>query len=1117
MRHTFAVFVLLVSLIPAVWAQSNTDGAIGGTVTDATGAVVVGAIVTATSNSTNATFTAKTGTTGRFLISSLPPGAYTLMIEAQNFAQYRRDHVAVEVGLVTTADSQLSLAARAQTVTVTSSATPLVNTEQSVFGQNFDQKQLNNLPINARRWSYFALLTPTAVPDGTYGDVSYRGVGYIFDNNTIDGAANTQAFFAEEVGRTRMAYSTSLNSVQEFQVSDSNYSADYGRAVGGVINAVTKSGTNDLHGDLFYYNRDNSVGGAYQPFATGATLEPGSANTYNVVPIKPTDIRQQLGGDAGGPIVKNKLFWYFNFDDQIHHFPIVDIPNQPANFFSAIAVTPPTTAPSGHTFSAATPCANWNATLSGSGAPKGLTPGQVLYCRGLTQAEVSAAQGFLDSTTGRAPRTGDQTIFFPKIDWHPNDNNSLSFSYNRTRWTSPFGVQTSSVVDRAVDSNGNDYVHDDRVVASWTSTLSSSKINELRFIYSRDNEFEFATPALSGEPVSPQTGFSPQIDIDGCGFNPAVTPIATLSCTWYIGAPYYLQRPAYPDEKRFEGAETFTLVKGNHTFKFGVDFAHTNDFVESYAAGDQLGEYNYTYLQDFVTDYVANVDGINGGTLCTSASGGATYYIPCYDDYYQTFGPLSFNVPTFETAAFVQDQWRATSRLTVNLGLRWDHQGFPSPVLPNSALPRTASFPSDDIDFGPRLGLAWDLTGHGTTVLRGGYGMYYGRIPNEQIYEALTLTGSPDSQINATIYPTTGSSNSTGTPTPGEPLYPNIVTTYSPSVGKPNISYFPGDLRLPGAEEFDAVFEHQIAASTMVSASYIGSIGRFLPVGLDTNLPVPTTLAYTISGGPLNGQTVTYPFFEGARPNPNYNKIVQYCTCVTSHYNAFVAQFNRHFANGLQFNFSYTYSHGTDDGASSSAAITSDGPVDPYDLALEEGTSYLNVPNRFVGTLVWQPAYFADASNMLERSLLSNWTISFNQVAQTGTPFNGTVSGNEPSGLGATVSAGGPTGAATSTRAVFLPKDGYTLPPTVNTDLMLARDVRIREKVSLQLSLQAFNLFNHENYTSNTTTAYTVGGTAAAPTLTYNNSFNSNSLLTAANNSVFYGPRQLQLGAKISF
>lgn len=1103
----FVVLALLASsTILAVIgaAQSQVYGALGGAITDPQGGAVVGATVNARSLATDAVSTAKSDGTGRYLITNLQPGNYELTTAVTGFAPIKQT-VVVEVGIVTNADINLGLAGQTQSVTVSGEA-PTVNTEQSTFGENFNTAALENLPINARRWSYFALNTPGAVPDGTFGDIAFRGVGYVFDNNTVDGTANTQAFFAEEVGRTRMAYSTSLNSVQEFQVTTSAYSAEFGRAVGGVVNAITKSGSNEIHGDLFYFNRDNTIGGAFTPFATGAVLQP--SGLYSTVPIKPLDIRQQMGGDAGGRIIKDKLFWYFNFDDQIHHFPATNIPTSPGNFFAPITVEAP--------LASVGTCASLKATLSGSGASKNLSPGNVLYCRGFTQDQVNSALTFLDSTTGTSPRTGDQTLFFPKIDWKPTDHDTVTLSYNRARWTSPYGVQTGSVVARSIDSNGNDYVHDDRAIASWNTTIGSALTNSVRLSYSRDYEFEFTTPSLSTEPVSPLTGLSPQVDINSCGFT-GITATQTTTesqpCGWTLGAPYYLERPAYPNEQRYQVTETFGATKGRHLIKAGIDVTHVSDDLNSYASGDQLGEYSYTYLQDFISDYITQANSLPGA--CQTTSAGTTYQIPCYNDYFQTFGPLAFNVSTLETAFFVQDDWHATRRLTINAGLRYDHEEFPATAVPNPAIPQTIAFPSEHKEWQPRFGFAWDVFGNGRTALRGGYGMYYGRITNEQIYEELTLTGSLEGQISPTIFPTTGSSNSTGVPTPGEPIYPNILPPAQFGVGKPNIVYFPNDLRLPGAEEFDLVLEHQIARNTLVSVSYIGSIGRFLPIGIDTNLPAATSINYTVSGGPLNGQTVTEPFFSGAHPNPNYTHIVMYCSCVTSHYNGLVGQFNRRLTDGLQFNLSYTYASATDDGASSSAALTSNGPVNPGDLALEEGRSYLEVRNRFVGSIVWEPPYFAHSDNMLARGALSGWTISLNQIAQSGLPYGATISGNEPSGLGATISSGGPTGGATSTRALFVPKNGFTLPATYNTDMRIGRSFHIYEKARLEFTVEAFNLLNHVNYTSASTSAYTIGGTAAAPTLTYN-ATGFGTLLTA-NNSVFLGARQIQFGAKFSF
>jgi TonB dependent receptor len=527
-----------------------------------------------------------------------------------------------------------------------------------------------------------------------------------------------------------------------------------------------------------------------------------------------------------------------------------------------------------------------------------------------------------------------------------------------------------------------------------------------------------------------------------------------------------------------------------------------------------LGEFSYTYYQDFLSDYIASVNNINGGRACTTTQAGVVYSIPCYNEYFQTFGPLAFNVDTMEYAWFVQDDWHVATRFTLNLGLRWDHESLPSPILPNAAVPQTTTFPSDDKDFGPRIGFAWDMNGNGKTVLRGGYGMYYGRITNEQIYGALTLTGSPNGQLSPTIFPTTGASNSTGLPTPGEPIYPNILSSFNASVGTPSIVYFPADTRLPGAEEFDLVFEREVLTNTVISVSYIGSIGRFLPVGIDTNLNPPTTLTYSVTNGPLAGDNVIVPFFTGARPNPAFLRMVMFCTCVTSHYNGMVLQFNRRMTHGLQFNISYTYSHATDDGASSSALITGNTPVNPFNLGAEEGTSYLNVPNRFLGQLIWQEPYFEGSSNFFKHWILGGWVVAINQVAANGVPYLATISGNEPSGLGATQSSGDYGGGGTSTRAPFVAKNSDRLPATVDTDLRLARSFTLHERLRLEFTAEAFNLANHVNYTAATGTFYSTGGTAAAPTLTYNSTFGA---LTNANNSVFYSQRQIQLGAHISF
>src|SRR5215211_8598877 len=246
----------LVTGAPSAWAQSTTQGAVGGTVKDPQGAVVANASVTVKNEETNKEVSATTDDEGRFRVVQLDPGNYSVTINASGFAAFTQQKVVVEVGRVTPIEIDLGVAGAQETVQVTSEA-PVINTEQQDFSTNINQTSINNLPTNGRRWSNLAILTPGTVPDGTFGLISFRGISGLLNNNTVDGGDNNQAFFSEERGRTRISYSISQSAIREFQVNTSSYSAEYGRSAGGVVNAVTKSGTNEFHGQGFFYDRDN--------------------------------------------------------------------------------------------------------------------------------------------------------------------------------------------------------------------------------------------------------------------------------------------------------------------------------------------------------------------------------------------------------------------------------------------------------------------------------------------------------------------------------------------------------------------------------------------------------------------------------------------------------------------------------------------------------------------------------------------------------------------------------------------------------------------------------------------------------------------------------------------
>ncbi|MBA3601938.1 MAG: carboxypeptidase regulatory-like domain-containing protein, partial [Acidobacteria bacterium] len=291
-----AIFCLLLA-ISNTSAQSTVTGGIRGAVTDPQKAIVPNATITATNVGTNQAQTVTSDENGTFVINNLQPGTYNVLVNQSGFGNFNAQSVVVEVGQTTTLDATLAVAGQTATVQVTADA-PVINTNDNSNSININQTSINELPINGRRASNFVLLTPATVPDGTFGLISFRGISGLLNNSTVDGGDNNQAFFSEERGRTRINYVISQASVREFQVNTSNYSAEYGRSAGGVINTVTKSGTNEYRGELFYYNRNNR-NGARNPRAFQTILVNGVST---LVAAKPIDLREQFGGAIGGPL-----------------------------------------------------------------------------------------------------------------------------------------------------------------------------------------------------------------------------------------------------------------------------------------------------------------------------------------------------------------------------------------------------------------------------------------------------------------------------------------------------------------------------------------------------------------------------------------------------------------------------------------------------------------------------------------------------------------------------------------------------------------------------------------------------------------------------------------------
>ncbi|MGD0546421.1 MAG: carboxypeptidase-like regulatory domain-containing protein, partial [Terracidiphilus sp.] len=288
----FAVMIALCMIFAgSAWAQTTSEGSISGTVMDPAGALVGTAKVTIHNQGTNAEIRLATDSSGYFKAPLLEPGSYSVSVAATGFAAYRADNVIVVVGQVTSIEPHLALASSAASVEVTEQS-PVLNLESPDFSSTLSTEALAGIPINNRRWSSLAMTMPGVVSDSNgYGLVAVRGISPLLNNVEIDGADDNQAFFAEERGRTREAYSTSGSAVREFAVNSGVYSAEYGRAAGGAITSVTKSGTNQLHGQAYFYDRESNWN-AYNDYTTITKLVNGANVTSH---IKPEDIRKIYG------------------------------------------------------------------------------------------------------------------------------------------------------------------------------------------------------------------------------------------------------------------------------------------------------------------------------------------------------------------------------------------------------------------------------------------------------------------------------------------------------------------------------------------------------------------------------------------------------------------------------------------------------------------------------------------------------------------------------------------------------------------------------------------------------------------------------------------------------
>jgi hypothetical protein len=511
--------------------------------------------------------------------------------------------------------------------------------------------------------------------------------------------------------------------------------------------------------------------------------------------------------------------------------------------------------------------------------------------------------------------------------------------------------------------------------------------------------------------------------------------------------------------------------------------------------------------------------------------------VPCYSSFSQAFGPLGFEFTTNDYAVFAQDDWKILPRLSLSLGLRYEYEQLPSPFsnLINSKAPLTGHMPSDKNNIGPRIGFAYDVFGDGKTVLRGGYGIYYGRIINSTIYNALTSTGTPTGQPFFSLSPT---SQVTGL---CAIAFPQVLAGPPTCPGaNPSIAFFAQNFQNPMIHQTDLTLEHDLGWGTTFSLSYLGSMGRYLPGFDDINVctsqdptgvtgctkPVSTITYKIVNGGPITAPTLTEPLFFQRR-DPNFGATTTIFSGINSSYNALVARLSHRMSHHVQFSVNYTWSHGIDFGQNQSTFSDTNDLLVPNNLALEKGNSIYDVRHRFVAHAVMTSPW---KLNGWAGILANDWEFDPVYQVQNGLPYSLTTSGSAPGGLNSGIN-----GSGGDFRTDVFQRNSFRRPMTWVSDIRIAKHFKVQEKYELELIGDFFNIANKQNVTGVNTLGYSVAtsnlttpsGTVTcsvgAPCLNFNVDTPANNFaplfqsITNSNSNFVYSPRQIQIGVRVKF
>jgi hypothetical protein len=1114
---TLAISVLfLVSAGSPLAAQTTGNGNINGTITDSTGAAVPNTTVAVLNIDTGVSRSLTTNGDGYYTATFLIPGHYEVSAGGNGFGKIDRKNLILTVGQLLTIDLILPPASVSTEVVVTSES-PILDTEKTEVSQTVDQQLISNLPVNGRRWDNFVLATPNVAPDGNTGLISFRGVSGLYNTNLVDGANNQQAFFSEARGRSIGApYVYPLDSIQEFQSSVSGYSAELGQAAGGIVNAITRSGTNKFHGDVFEYYRSPGWN----------ALDP--LNKYNgrltnnpFLLSQPVKVQHQFGVSIGGPILRDKLFFHFTYDGYRKVNPITYLSTYNSATTSVANLV--------HL------CDGGSTYVSNAGA---IYPSTIT---GVTPANCSQAVNFIQTKLlGSFPRNVTQDIYFPRLDYQLNSKTHLSASFLFENFKQPNGYNTSTTINNgSVTQNGGVNFHQRYVVANAETALTSHSANVVHFQWSRD--LETANTNSGG----------PAMNIGS----------STVGVAAY-GETSALPRGAFPDEHRIQITDIYSTLLGKHSVKAGVDLNFIHEQIANLFGGDGSFSYSTGTVEAEFANWIQDVYQVNGGKH--------------YSSFSQTTDPITgVGADDFwnkNLDIFVEDDWKVSPKLLLSLGARYDVQLVPQPDRPNNtsapAFNATSVINTDYHMLAPRIGFAWNpYTG---TVVRGGYGIFYGLTSNSTWYtlrrengvyqqqfslNALsnpsntytTLTGTPAGSPNRRFNVANGSSYQTYAPQGGFPAFTppgpppiNLVT------GAPTPAVNPGlpalTLNVRGADphflnpfthSYDLAVEQQLPLHSTFSIGYVGTRGMRLPIYVDTNVdPTSAITRPYYYQGPAGTQAITIPIYT-RRISNNTGSVLTGFSDVNTWYHSLAVSVRKPLSHGVEVLANYTWAKTMDAGQSGAPNGTfngTDAPLIPFALGHRQGRgaeyarSDIDQRGRFVGSVVATSNFPID--NHYAAYAANGWQVSGMFTAQTGFPVTGFVNGTITSAINGD---GGPTGAMVTSGTGFRVPDAiarrnsFTGPGVHNLDARLSRSFPLpHEGMAIQISAEAFNVLNHRNILSvnNSLVNYTAAGTGSCAAFVGSSGcFAPNSAFgtPTSTSNILYGPRQLQLLGKFIF